>query len=224
MGSTPEDIKGIFAELNTEVIWLHARWKIYRQLFAASSKRIDLLNECAATFFFVIQDVLIGEVQIMLCKLTDPPDNGKKENLSLKRLQVGIEGLGVSVLTQTTMNILNSLDAQCAPFRKWRNKRLAHLDLSTMLAGNASPLPGISRQMIEDALQLVRDYMNTIHEHYKEPETLYEAFGMVTTDGDALVALLEPGLRYEELRQKEIIPLMTNGELNIEMHKYSANR
>jgi hypothetical protein len=102
---TPEQFAAIFDQLSTEVTWLHARWKLYRQLFAESPSRIDMLNECAAAIFYVIQDVLLGEVQVMLSKLTDPASSGKYDNLSLERLQIEVELLGQQALATQTRSI-----------------------------------------------------------------------------------------------------------------------
>jgi len=60
----PPFIAEVYEELKTEITWLHGRWTIYRQLFGQSEKRIDMLNECADAFFFILQDVLLGEVQV----------------------------------------------------------------------------------------------------------------------------------------------------------------
>jgi hypothetical protein len=56
-------------------------------IFAESPKRIELLNEAAGTFFYIIQEVLLNEVQVCLSKLTDPAKSGKYNNLSLEQLQ-----------------------------------------------------------------------------------------------------------------------------------------
>ena len=69
----------------------------------------------------------------------------------------------------------------------------------------ASPLPGVSRQMIEDALISVRTYLNAIELHYRNSEVGYEHF-IMTSDGEALLATLRAGLRYEELVQEQKIP------------------
>jgi len=205
MSNVPATIKGIFDELNTEVVWLHLRWKMYRQLFAESPKRIDLLNECAAAFFYVIEDVLIGEVQIMLSKLTDAAKTGRHDNLSLERLQEGIEALQAPALAQRMAKILASLKQKCAPFRVWRNKKLAHLDLTTAMRSVANPLPGVSRQMIEEALELVRQYLNCVHGHYDDTEMAYEHLITAAQDAEGLVAVLKQGLRYDELVQQNVI-------------------
>lgn len=198
MTSIPSEINEVYEELKTEVTWIHGRWIVYRQLFAKSEKRIDLLNECASAFFYIIQDVLLGEVQVSLSKLTDPAKSGKFKNLSLEQLQERLCAHGDKGLANQTRSILDRLHSKCKPFRDWRNKQLAHLDLTTAMKSTQNPLPGISRQMIEEALELVREFMNKIESHYMDSEMGYDDF-IMQSDGEALVAILRSGLRYEEL-------------------------
>ncbi len=200
----PEEINEVYEELKTEITWLHARWIIYRQLFAESDKRVDLLNECASVFFYIIQDVLLEEVLVSLCKLTDPARSRRFENLSLKQLQSRLGAHGDQKLAARTRSILDELHSKCEPFRVWRNKQLTHLDLTTAMKSSPDPLPGISRQMIEEALGLVRKYMNQIEGHYRNSEIGYEHF-IMRSDGEALVAMLRYGLRYEELLKDRTI-------------------
>lgn len=205
MSSVPPSFVQIYDALRTEVTWLHGRWICYRQLFAASPKRIEMLNECASAFFFIVQDVLLDEVQISLSKLTDPAKTGKKENLSLEQLQIQLELHGDSTLASRNRLTLNKLHSQCVTFRDWRNKQLAHMDLLTAMKSSPNPLPGVSREMIEDALSTLRDYLNAIEQHYNNSEYGYEHF-IMSSDGEALLATIRAGLRYEELLQERKIP------------------
>jgi len=198
MSSIPTSIAEVYGPLSTEVTWLHGRWICYRQLFAGSAHRIDLLNECASNFFLIIQDVLIDEVQVCLSKLTDPATTGKHENLSFEQLQARLEKYGDAKLAANNRATLDALQLKAASFREWRNKQLAHLDLLTAMKSSLNPLPDISLEMVEDALELLRHYLNAIEIHYIGSETGYEHF-IMQSDGDALVAILRYGLRYEEL-------------------------
>jgi hypothetical protein len=198
MSNIPLNISEVFEELKTEITWLHGRWIIYRQLFGHSEKRIDLLNECASTFFYIIQDMLLDAVQVSLSKMTDPAQTGNFENLSIDQLQQRVETHGDPQLATSLRKLRDKLHDKCQPFRMWRNKRLAHLDLTTAMQSSSNPLPGISRQMIEDSLGILREYMNTIERYYSKSETGYEHF-IMSSDGDFLISVLKYGLRYEEL-------------------------
>lgn len=199
--SMPSEISAVYDEFRSEVTWLHGRWICYRQLFAHSPKRIDLLNEAASTFFFILQDVLLDDIQVSLSKLTDPARTGKHENLSLEQLQERLVANAEPALVLTCRSSLDLLHRQCAPFRTHRHKKLAHLDLQVALRTPATPLPDVSRQMIEDALLTLRTYLNAIERHFNDSEWGYEHF-IMASDGDALVATLRAGLRYEELVQE----------------------
>lgn len=204
MPALPLPIAEVYEELKNEVVWLHARWNCYRELFGHSDRRIELLNESASSFFFIIQDVLLDEVQVALSKLTDPAKSGKLENLSLEQLQTRLELHGDPALALKDRGILDALHVQCTLFRERRNKKLAHFDLTTSLNLAAVPLPGVSRQMIEEALKSVRDYLNAIEAHYNDSEIGYEHF-LTSSGAEALVATLKAGLRYEELVQANAI-------------------
>jgi hypothetical protein len=202
MNNIPSNISEVFEKLKIEVTWLHVWWKIYRQLFAHSGKRIDLLNKCAPTFFYVIQETLIDEVQVYICRLTDPACTGRYENLSFEQLQRRVEDHGEIQLSADLRNIIANLHDKCQVFRKRRNKLLAHLELNTVMQSSSNALPGISRQLIEEALKFMRDYMNTIDGYYYQRETDYEHFLMSYTDGEALVSMLKYGIRYDELLEE----------------------
>jgi hypothetical protein len=202
----PVNIEEVFREIREEVIWIHGRWIIYRQLFLHSDKRIDLLNEVASALFYLLQNLLQDEVQVALSKLTDPARTGKFENLSLEQLQERIEKDGDKKLSVELHEILKKLQVECVACRTWRNKQLAHLDLNTSLQKITDVLPPVTIEQIELALNLAREYLNKIERFYTESETGYDHFIMSSSDGDALVAMLKLGLRYEELRVAEKVP------------------
>jgi len=198
--SFPSEIEEVFAEIKEEVIWVHGRWIIYRQLFLHSDKRIDLLNDVASAFFYMIQNLLLEEVQITLSKFTDPARSGKNENLSLEQLQERVEEVGNPELSVKLRSVLNQLQDTCRSCRVWRNKQLAHLDLDTSLKLLPDALPAVTIEQIDAALEITREYLNLLERFYTESETGYEHF-IMHSDGDALVEMLKLGLRYDELRK-----------------------
>jgi hypothetical protein len=206
VSAIPSDIDQIYEKLKIEITWLHGRWIVYRQLFAKSEKRIELLNECASAFFYIIQDVLLWEIQVTLSKLMDQARSGKFDNLSLEQLQARVEVHGNAQLALRLRQLLDALHLKSRPFRTWRNKQIVHLDLATAMKTGPDQLPAISREMIEETLALIREYMNQIEQHYHDAEMGYEHF-MLSSDGEALAAILRYGLRYEELLRAGRIPL-----------------
>jgi hypothetical protein len=198
MDTMPEPLKGHWEAIDEEVVWLHGRWIIYRQLFGTSPERVELLNESAATFFFIIQTVLLNDVQLTLSKLADPTMTSGRQNLTLESLVKDIDQLGDATLRREVDGMRADYQDRCRAVRHRRNKQLAHFDLATLIAGKNAPLPGPSRQEIEAALGVLRLFMNTLQQKFTHSETAYDQF-ILRSDGDQLLSVLKEGLRYEEL-------------------------
>lgn len=199
MVEIPNDVSVVYEELKNEINWLYAKWKIYQQLYGKNEKRVDMLNECAGMFFYIIEQALRYDISISASKLTDPARSGKSENLSLYQLQERIEENCDQYFAVESRKILEVVNSRCAPLRSWRNKKLAHLDLEVAMNTAATPLPQFSRKEIGNALSSIAEYMNNIEGFYRDS---YHAYEMVSipTDANALVGVLKWGLRYEDLR------------------------
>lgn len=80
------DRKKCYDLLVQEISDINAKWKIYKQIFYSSEENIKLLNEFAPICFEYIQRVLIDDILLSICRLTDPPKRGRNGNLSLLRM------------------------------------------------------------------------------------------------------------------------------------------
>jgi hypothetical protein len=188
-------IDDLWQAIDYEVTWLHARWAIYLQLYGTSPERVDILNRSARTFAYVLQNVLVDDIQLGLAKLGDRAGSGGRTNVTLATLAEKMPDSGT--LTDELCSLLDTYYAACKKVRKRRNKQIAHFDLETMLGSEAS-LPGPSRKEIEQALDALRRFMNCIALHFTGTETLYELI-VLPGDGESLIATLKKGLRYSEL-------------------------
>lgn len=63
--SMPTDLESLWQHLHDDVYWLHTQWIIYEQLFCTSAERVDILNTSASAFFFMVQNVLADDVQML---------------------------------------------------------------------------------------------------------------------------------------------------------------
>jgi hypothetical protein len=188
----------LYHELYNEVTWVHAKWLQYRELYAKSEKRIELLNQTAALFFRIVQDALWENVLLHIARLTDPPVQGEFKNLTLQCLP---DAVGDQVLAGDLRNLVEAGLNRSQFAREWRNKRLAHNDLSLAVDAKAARLPGVSRQNVEDALASFRQIMNRMYGAFFQSEVAFEHF---VTDGsaDALVYRLAVAARLDEHRSK----------------------
>ena len=201
----PERIRPLWASLNGEVVWLHARWIIYRQLYGTSAERVELLNQSAGSFFHHLQDILLHNVQLGLAKLSDPATSGRQHNLSLDALHQGLVDIGEHSAATILKTSISSFKEACKAVRQRRNKWIAHLARDTMLKRDVTPLIGPARSEIEAALATLRESMNCVSLFFANTTTAYEYFGM-QADGEALMRDLRRAARYKELVEEGTIP------------------
>jgi len=180
--------------LYNELSSLHARWVLYCQLFAKSPEQLALLNEVAGFLFHVLQNVMYENVILGLARLTDPPCSVGKDNLTLCRLQDLI--LDASLRLEVEDLVQKAL-AACQFARDWRNRRIAHNDLALLLAASTDPLPGISRNDIEGALDAFRKVVNRLEQHYRGSTVAYEHVILGLGTGDSLISYLKKGVQAE---------------------------
>lgn len=200
VAAMPTPLGEIHYALHNEVAWLHLKWKDFRALFGREQETIDLLNAAAPAFFHALQRMMWEDVLLHLCRLTDPPQSGRRDNLTVRRLP----DLMPDANLQNQLRALVNDAKQNAEFaRDWRNRRLAHRELPPTSGEVAQPLASASRQHVENALAAIRRTMNCIEQHYLDGPVSYEnsieALGGVAS----LLGRLRRGLDAEGGRRSQ---------------------
>jgi AbiU2 len=194
-----KDLISAFEAIEEDVLWLHAKWQVFRQLFGKSEKRVALLNNFAPDFFQIVHDSILYDIFLTLSRLTDPPEMGRWKNLTFKRLANMLETAGRQDLVRELAPTVDRIEAACKPIRPWRNKLIAHKDFGAGVQYAPDPLPGVSRQMVEEALVVIREFMNHLHMALKNAETEYADIPL-RGDGDQIVWYLKEAGAYHKHR------------------------
>ncbi len=209
----PTELGNLQVQIMSDMIWLHIRWKLYRQLFGTSPERIDLLNRFGGFLVNNVQTVMWEDVTLRICRLMDPAKKKKytHQNRSLKQLvnlmdqsepgassTVVTRGMDGTPGTETLDNALVRAKDLCAPFRERRNRVIAHADAECM----GTPLTVSSRAEVEQLLAVYRDVFNGVLHHYGQA-----LFGqndppmappITAGDGDEFIARLQSVVGYLE--------------------------
>ncbi|HVS80322.1 MAG TPA: hypothetical protein VHE60_01140 [Pyrinomonadaceae bacterium] len=111
-----KDIMNAFEAIEDDVLWVHAKWTIYRQLFATSEERISLLNDFAPDFFQIVHDSVLHDIVLTMGRLTDPAETGDKENLTFEQLIKILEADNCELVRKLTP-LLETAQEKYKPFR-----------------------------------------------------------------------------------------------------------
>ena len=179
---------------------LHENWSNYQTFYGTDQDRIDLLNQCAPSFFMLLEVTLRHDIILSIARLTDRPESGRNRqhvNASIKKLFKEIESDIDESLKDEIKNLLKVLNNQTKKIRSLRDKLIAHSDFKTKLDLRSEPLPGVSRAEIEAILSTVRDIFHKIELNYLKSETYFQevmAFG----NAEDLINLLNNAIKSRE--------------------------
>lgn len=216
--SIPDPVREPFQALWSEVVRLHWRWELFKQLFVSGPRRVELLNEVAAQFFGELQFVWIDNVVLGLARLLDLARSGKRqvENLSLSLLVERVSALGVHSIEPELEKHLQLLQDRGGPFVKHRHKRIAHTDLEHRLAVEGSSLPNLTPNLIGETLEAIVELMNKVEGHLARSQTAYP---LVTSDSGSdagtLVFALRKAVDWDDLVEEGVI-----GEERLFAHRF----
>jgi len=190
-----ETLGAVYSELWQEVAWIHTRWEHYLELFGTSPSRIELLNQAAPSLFRTVQDTVFEAVLLHLARLTDPSKSVGRPNLSLRKLAELAAGSPVAAqVTELTSNAVSATEFA----RDWRNRKLAHSDLSLALGEHVFPLAPASRLAVKTALAAIVDVLNAVSHHYADSTSAFDFPS--GNDGVSLLYVIRDGLRANEER------------------------
>ena len=143
--------------------WVRARlgWHQWELHYRCSSEQIDFLNRSGGNFFSLAR-LFFFEVTIQcLCRLTDPEkDRAGNQNICLDRLL----RLAEDPLDQQLHGPIKTAKAATAFARTWRNKRIAHNDLSVQFGEGV--LAGVPPEQMHTAFSSIHDVLALVHRHY----------------------------------------------------------
>lgn len=162
-----------FFGLYRKLVELHIVWQQYRQLFGTDDETVRLLNRTAGLFFKVVQDELWDSVLLGVSRMTDPPDTGRNKNLTVLSLPPLIED---DVLRSEVEKLCETALTQTKFAREHRNKRIAHQDHDYLTDLSSNPLNGVSRALVEDMLESLRNVLNRLELHFRDSTVMYQDF------------------------------------------------
>jgi len=177
--SIPSDINRIYMALFQEICRVHRNWGAFRHLFVSGQQVVDLINDAAGDFVYIIQTLLAHDIVFTIARLTDPKQSAGQQNLCLEQLIHSIDCSQHSQLRENIELIYFQSKRSFVFAKTYRNKLLAHYDLATKLSDIPEP-PIPTTTDIEAGFQGIRDVMNAVPQYFT-------GLDIATVDYDVLV-------------------------------------
>jgi len=193
----PESLREIFETIENELTWLHGRWIMYRQLFGADQQTLDLLNQSAPTFFGMLQFLWLDYVVLEICSLTDRPRSFGRDNLVLRQLYEQLDREKYTELATRLEEKDQAVEQSCGKLRTIRNRRIAHRDQRSALGAYQTPILGVSRKDVDDALVAMRDYVNCFRVEFMGSEMAFDQFEL-PDDATTLLGHLQAAVQVRD--------------------------
>ena len=132
----------------------------FRELFSRTED-VELLNAISGGgFTWDIQHIFWDDLVLRVCRLTDPPTSGGKQNLSVTRLPEFCEDKEPALRDEVQYCVDTAVEK--AKFaRDWRNRRIGHTDWARAMAPS-DPLAPATLQQVASALDAVHAVLNAV--------------------------------------------------------------
>lgn len=184
-----------------EFILLAMKWGEYEALYGEGSRRVDLLNEAAPAFFWVVENVIWDDMLLHISRLTDNTAVSGKSNLTLQNLPGLVENPAIKAALEDLVK--TALD-KTKSFRDLRNRRLAHSDLDLRINNaTARPLAPANKAEVREAVHAIREVLTGLEKHYLGTEALF--VGSITRRGALdLIPILYFGIREQAKANERI--------------------
>jgi len=174
--------------IEREFIQLRYRWVMFGQLFDSGQDNVDLLNKSGSNVFQLLQKLIIDDVMMSLCRLSDPPRSMGHENASLRNLFGKLEQELPSESQEKINAKLAELGEHLEKVTTLRNKALSHTDMTHAL--NTELLPRPTYDEIEGAIDAVTSVLNEITGRVFDYSSDYNPLLPFGHDGNKLLGAL----------------------------------
>jgi len=196
----------IYYHVSTEVFNLQLLWSVYFALFRQNQERLDVWNSVSGGTAYWIERTMFESIVLSICRLTDPVGKGKDTNLSLRLL-------GSIVSSEHEVNLsdfLKDADDKAGPFRKWRNKILAHADHDTKIG--VAELTNITIKSLKEAIGAIAVALKKFAEREMDMEIATVPVRTAVNDEVDFLSAIYLGSIELEKRDKQVESLFRDGK------------
>lgn len=185
--------------LKLQLLTLYSRWQDYKKLFGHSQERVDILNQCAAGFFYSIQFAMLQQIELCMVRLLDPAKQRKgNKNMTFDRLVQLTEAVyQQSQVVHLRQMLEHAMDCS-SRLRRRRNKVVSHLDVEAIQNEDQVILEWPRIEEVDACLEALVDLANAFEQMSGLPIWCYE-LADTRAGSEAVITHLTNSLRFKQL-------------------------
>src|SRR5262249_1438446 len=153
----PQELKELYGYLCGAVVEAHQSFLALEKLYM-NKDVVVLMNSAAPEFFVMLQELLAHNIFLCIARLTDKPEVGWRENLTLSRLVLELSDQKYSELRPRLDEKCKKIEELSDPVRLYRHKLLGHADKVECLKENTDLGEKIPIKLLRELLKQIADF------------------------------------------------------------------
>lgn len=196
MTSIAPSLRELFVQFRSECEWIQRCYNTYRDLWEAGDCRLDLMRVAAPGFFNDVNRLLIEQLYLRVCMITDPATSRvagmARANLTCHFLNGELTKAGkiTGEIEALSLDLIRLRDFVLPA----RNRLLAHLDVEQVLSGQ-DDLGAHPEQEAGLFFSAMQDYCDAVGWAVDEGPLDFSGIGRGPGDVVDLLRLVELGLK-----------------------------
>jgi hypothetical protein len=171
-------------------VHLRSVWRHYEILFEEGDLRRTLLHRIAPVFFGDLNQLLIEQLVLQICRLTDPPVTMRRTNLTIDYVMREADFSGAPEDLARVTALRDSIHQFRSKIIPARNRLIGHLDRDAVMTGQ--PLGPASESEWTQFWDDLEQFLQVVYTRYVDSSGVFmlNDVGMIS-DADSLVKALK---------------------------------
>lgn len=196
----PQGLREVYRPIEDEVTLLHFQWHDYKTLFG-TDEAVGFLNSVAPVFFADVQWLLWHHMLLQISRITDPPQTGGKENLTILRLADLIPRTEPVSLAASVRDLVKDAMDKAKFARDVRNANIAHASLPPSAGGKPRVLPPFGQPEILAAIESLEKPLDVIRVHYYNSAVSWTHWSDTAGGVNTMLHYLKAGVEAERAKR-----------------------
>lgn len=177
---------------------MRSTYRHFQILFEGSELQRELLQRTAPTFFNDIHLVMMQDLVLQICKVTDPENTSGRRNLTIKFLLNNSDFASAPGELDKLKRLSESMHIFRTKIVPARNKIIGHLDRQSVHDGN--PLGATEKHEWDQFWLDLQDFLQIMHKQYVDPRGHFYLSGIAyLSDADDLLKALKESTYFRAL-------------------------